>query len=92
MRLVDADAMILAQFYDEEHEEWEMRELSVADYLGYSDTAIPFVDEKNVVDNFCKQRNLIVVDAEELYSLRHQIDVGLKNIKDKLKGLGYEID
>lgn len=44
MRFIDADAKILAQFYDEEHEEWKVRELTVADYLSYSDTAIPFVD------------------------------------------------
>ena len=44
MRLIDADAKVLAQFYDEEHEEWEVRERTVADYLSYTDTAIPFVD------------------------------------------------
>lgn len=61
MRLIDADAKILAQFYDEEHEEWEVRELTVADYLSYSDTAIPFVDAVPVVRcKDCKHR-----DAED---------------------------
>jgi hypothetical protein len=62
MRLIDADAKILAQFYDEEHEEWEERELTVADYLSYSDTAIQFVDAVPVVR--CK-------DCEHNYSKKH---------------------
>lgn len=44
MRLIDADAKIMAQLYDDEHEEWVQKEMTVADYLSFSDTAIPFVD------------------------------------------------
>lgn len=49
MRLIDADAKIVAQFYDDEHEEWILKEMTVADYLSFSDTSIPFVDAVPVV-------------------------------------------
>lgn len=44
MRLIDADAKIMAILYDDEHEDWVQKEMTVADYLSFSDTAIPFVD------------------------------------------------
>lgn len=49
MRLIDADAKIMAQLYDDEHEDWVQKEMTVADYLSFSDTAIPFVDAVPVV-------------------------------------------
>lgn len=49
MRLIDADAKIIAQLYDDEHEDWIQKEMTVADYLSFSDTAIPFVDVAPVV-------------------------------------------
>lgn len=49
MRLIDADAKILTQVFDEEHEEWTREEMTVEEYLSYSDTAIPFVDAVPVV-------------------------------------------
>lgn len=53
MRLIDADAKIVAQLYDDEHEEWILKEMTVADYLSFSDTSIPFVDAVPVVR--CKE-------------------------------------
>lgn len=49
MRLIDADAKIMAQFYDDEYEDWIVKEITVADYLSFSDTPIPFVDAVPVV-------------------------------------------
>lgn len=49
MRLIDADAKIVAQLYDDEQEEWILKEMTVADYLSFSDTSIPFVDAVPVV-------------------------------------------
>ena len=49
MRLIDADAKILTQVFDEEHEEWTRKEMTVEEYLSYSDTEIPFVDAVQVV-------------------------------------------
>lgn len=49
MRLIDADAKIVAQLYDDEHEDWILKEMTVADYLSFSDTSIPFIDAVPVV-------------------------------------------
>lgn len=49
MRLIDADAKIMAQLYDDEHEDWVQKEMTVADYLSFSDTAISFVNSVPVV-------------------------------------------
>ena len=49
MRLIDADAKIVAQIYDDEHEDWILKEMTVADYLSFSDTSIPFIDAVPVV-------------------------------------------
>lgn len=49
MRLIDGDAKIMAQFYDDEYEDWIVKEITVADYLSFSDTPIPFVDAVPVV-------------------------------------------
>ena len=66
MRLIDADAKIVAQLYDDEHEDWILKEMTVADYLSFSDTSIPFIDAVPVVrckdckfrdnDDFCTGR------------------------------------
>lgn len=39
----------MAQLYDDEHEDWIVKEMTVADYLSFSDTSIPFVDAVPVV-------------------------------------------
>ena len=49
MRLIDADAKIVAQLYDDEHENWILKEMTVADYLSFSDTSIPYIDAVPVV-------------------------------------------
>ena len=49
MQLIDANAKIVAQLYDSEYEDWVQKEMTVADYLSFSDTAIPFVDAVPVV-------------------------------------------
>lgn len=49
VRLIDADAKIMAQLYDDEHEDWVQKEMTVADYLSFADTAIPYVDAVPVV-------------------------------------------
>lgn len=66
MRLIDADAKIVAQLYDDEHEDWILKEMTVADYLSFSDTSTPFIDAVPVVrcrnckfrenDDFCTGR------------------------------------
>lgn len=48
-RLIDADAKIMVQLYDDEHEDWILKEMTVADYLSFSDTSIPFIDAVPVV-------------------------------------------
>ena len=58
MRLIDADAKIVAQLYDDEHEDWILKEMTVADYLSFSDTSIPFIDAVPVVRcKDCKYHN-----------------------------------
>ena len=55
MRLIDADAKIVVQLYDDEHEDWILKEMTVADYLSFSDTSIPFIDAVPVVRcRYCK--------------------------------------
>lgn len=55
MRLIDADAKIVAQLYDDEHEDWILKEMTVADYLSFSDTSTPFIDAVPVVRcEYCK--------------------------------------
>lgn len=57
MRLIDADAKIVAQIYDDEHEDWILKEMTVADYLSFSDTSIPFIDTVPVVRcKYCRYR------------------------------------
>lgn len=79
MRLIDADAKIMAQLYDDEHEEWIQKEMTVADYLSFSDTAIPFVDAVPVVRCWeCKHSKKWYADKSMCY-LWHEDGIDVFN-------------
>lgn len=42
-RLIDADAKVQTQLYDDEHEEWADVEMTVEDYLGYCHNEVPTI-------------------------------------------------
>lgn len=44
-RLIDLDAAIEVQMYDEEHETWSLKKMTVEDYLSYASEMPPIIEE-----------------------------------------------
>ena len=44
-KLIDADAKVQTQLYDDEHEEWTDVEMTVEEYLGYCNNEVPTIIE-----------------------------------------------
>ena len=49
MKLIDADARIEVQFYDEEFEEWSLKTCTVEEYLNYASEMPQIIDAVPVV-------------------------------------------
>lgn len=58
MRLIDADARIEVQFYDEEFEEWSLKTCTVEEYLNHASEMPQIIDAVPVVRcKDCKWRD-----------------------------------
>ena len=49
-RLIDADAKVQTQLYDDEHEEWTDIEMTVDEYLGYCFNEVPTIIQADKAD------------------------------------------
>ena len=90
MTLIDGDRIITAQLYDDEHEEFTEKKMSIIDYINaYTDEGVTAADD--VLDELraevCDIDDNIVLNPDSLYERKEYVRlIEVVNIIDKYKG------
>lgn len=88
MTLIDGDRIVTVQIYDDEHEEFTEKKMSIIDFInGYTDEGVTTADD--VLDKIRAEINTMpcaITSMKEIYVNRDKVI----NIIDKYKGESEE--